>query len=242
MIYDVIIIGAGFCGLSAALELSKNGKKVLILESELTPGGLASNFEFKDGSVLEKFYHHWFNNDIHITELVKKIGAEENILNYPSKTGLYFNNKIWKLSSPLDLLKFRAISVIDRLRLGLMVLKVRKLKDWKTIENLSIKEWLEPLCGKNAYKVVWEPLVNSKFSKYADQISAVWMWKKLVLRGSTRDQKGKEELLYFKGGFGRLAEMMVEEIRKNGSEIIFNRKIDSVQNNSSNRISSVKIR
>lgn len=37
--YDIIIIGAGHNGLTAAATLAKSGRKVLILEKRLTPGG-----------------------------------------------------------------------------------------------------------------------------------------------------------------------------------------------------------
>ena len=55
MIYDTLIIGCGFTGLSAGMALAKKGKKVLILEKENSPGGLASTFNFKDGSEVENF-------------------------------------------------------------------------------------------------------------------------------------------------------------------------------------------
>ena len=70
--------------------------------------------------------------------------------------------------------------------------------------------------GKKVYNVVWRPLVNSKFSEYAPNVSAVWMWKKLVLRGGSRKKSGQEELSYFKGGFGRLARAMANKIKENG--------------------------
>jgi protoporphyrinogen oxidase len=54
---------------------------------------------------------------------------------------------------------------------------------------------------------------------FADAINAVWMWKKLVLRGSTRDAKGGEQLAYFKGGFGRLAQAMADEITRLGGRV-----------------------
>jgi protoporphyrinogen oxidase len=69
--------------------------------------------------------------------------------------------------------------------------------------------------------VVWEPLIASKFSLYAEAVNAVWMWKKLVLRGGTRNNKGGEELAYFKGGFGRLAAAMVAGIEDSGGEVSF---------------------
>jgi protoporphyrinogen oxidase len=226
--YDVVIVGAGFTGLTAAYVLAKQGKRVQVIEADSTPGGLAGIFEFDDGVRVEKFYHHWFNNDVFVPELVKELGLEGDVILLPTRTGMYFNGRMWKLSTPLDLLRFKALSFIDRIRLGLLVFQVRKIKDWKTIEHLSIREWLEGMCGKSVYKVVWEPLINSKFSVYAEAVNAVWMWKKLVLRGSTRNDKGGEELAYFKGGFGRLAEALVTGIRAHGGEVTFNSAVQGL--------------
>jgi len=217
--FDAVIVGAGFTGLSAGLDLARSGKQVLLLDADDAPGGLAGTFEFSDGVRVEKFYHHWFDNDTHVPELVKELGLEGEIVIMPSKTGMYYSGRHWRLSSPLDLLRFKPLPLIDRIRLGLLVLKVRKIKDWKAIEHLSIREWLEPLCGKNAFRVVWQPLIENKFSVHADAINAVWMWKKLVLRGSTRNARGGEQLAYFKGGFGRLAGAMADEITRLGGEI-----------------------
>ena len=40
------------------------------------------------------------------------------------------------------------------------------------------------------------------------------MWKKLALRGNTRNKKGGEELSYFNGGFGYLIEQMMHQFTK----------------------------
>lgn len=47
--YDVIIVGAGHNGLTAGVELSRAGKKVLILEKSEGPGGMAATREIFPG-------------------------------------------------------------------------------------------------------------------------------------------------------------------------------------------------
>ena len=48
---------------------------------------------------------------------------------------------------------------------------------------------------KNLLKITEN--VKAKFSNYAEKNGAVWMWKKLALRGSTRSKAGSETLAYF---------------------------------------------
>ncbi|MCO6387502.1 NAD(P)/FAD-dependent oxidoreductase [Aliihoeflea sp. 40Bstr573] len=227
--YDVAIVGAGFTGLAAAYDMAKKGLKVRVVEADVDAGGLAGTFEFSDGMRIEKFYHHWFNNDLYVPKLVRELGHEDDIVVHPSRNGMYFNGRHWRLTTPLDLLRFTALPFWDRIRLGLMVFRVRGVKDWKQIENLSVREWLEPIVGPNVYRVVWEPLIKSKFSVHAEDINAVWFWKKLVLRGSTRDKTGGEELAYFRGGFGRLAEIMVDAIRAKGGEVSFSTPVTGIR-------------
>lgn len=228
MSYEVVIVGAGFTGLASGYALAKMGHKVVVVDSDSAAGGLAGTFAFQDGVRLEKFYHHWFNNDVFVPELVRELGLEGDVITLPTNTGMYFNGRLWNLSTPFDLLRFTALPLIDRIRLGLLVLQVRRIKDWRTIEHLSIREWLQGLAGKRVYEIVWKPLIESKFSVYADAVNAVWMWKKLVLRGSTRNDKGGEELAYFKGGFGRLADALVDAIKAYGGEVRLQTKVTGV--------------
>ena len=139
---------------------------------------------------------------------------------------MYFSNNFYKLSSPLDLLKFRALSFLDRIRLGLLTIKARYIKDWRKLEEYTAEEWLIKTSGKRVYQVVWEPLLKGKFGTYKDKVSAVWIWNKLKLRGGSRDKKGGETLAYYKGGFAALTEKLEKTITRNGVELV---KMNSVK-------------
>ncbi|MBC7425896.1 MAG: NAD(P)/FAD-dependent oxidoreductase [Bacteroidia bacterium] len=218
---NIAIVGAGYTGLTMAYYLSKAGKTVSVYEKAAEIGGLAGTFTV-EGEQLEKFYHHWFTNDAHIMNLIKDLGKEENILIRETRTGMYYAKNFFRLSSPIDLLKFSPLPFFSRIRLGFVVLAVRMVKDWKKLEDKSAKEWLLGICGKKGYEVVWEPLLTGKFGRFADKVSAVWFWNKLKLRGGSRGEKGKEFLAYYKGGFASLAQSMVDEIIKNGGSIHLN--------------------
>ena len=71
----IAVIGAGFGGLAAALDLVKAGHAVTVFEADAGPGGLAAGFKEPgwDWSV-EKFYHHWFTSDQHMFQLFQELG------------------------------------------------------------------------------------------------------------------------------------------------------------------------
>jgi protoporphyrinogen oxidase len=199
----VVVIGAGFTGLSAAWELARRG---------------VGTFEVQ-GERLEKFYHHWFTNDAHVNDLVKELGVADRVVYRPTRTGMYFANTVFRMSSPTDVLRFAPLDVLDRLRLGILALRARGVKDWRPLEDLTAKEWLVRLGGREVYRVVWEPLLNGKFGPFASSISAVWFWNKLKLRGGSRDRAGAEMLAYYRGGFAALADRLAEEVVRLGGVI-----------------------
>lgn len=226
--FDVVIIGGGFTGLSAAYELALAGKRVCVLESEPEVGGLAGTFEIIPGIRLEKFYHHWFNSDTGAINLCHELGLGNKLRAKSSNTGLYYANSRFRLSSPLDLLKLSAIPFVDRIRTGLMVLAARRIKDWRQLEGQSAEEWIIKHGGKKAFEIIWRPLLQGKFGSEAPNISAVWFWNKLKLRGGSRNEKGAEELLYLEGGFEALLTALCSYIKAKGSEIRTATKVEKV--------------
>ena len=205
-------------GLSAAYELATAGLAVTVLEKDDQIGGLAASVRM-DGYAIERFYHHWFNSDRHVIGLADELRCRDHLVSNLTTTGMYLNGEFHKLSGPRDLLRFTPLSMPNRLRLGLLMLRARGVKDWRELESITAEQWLLKLCGEKVYKVVWEPLLRGKFGPFASEISAVWFWNKLLLRGGSRSKAGKEQLLYYRGGFGAFLEVIAEAITAGGGGI-----------------------
>ncbi|BBO33284.1 NAD(P)/FAD-dependent oxidoreductase [Lacipirellula parvula] len=213
-----IIIGGGYTGLSAAFELVRAGIKPIVFEADSQLGGLAGSFDV-GGVELEKFYHHWFTSDTHISDLVADLGETDRIVYRPTNTGMYFANRVFRLSTPLDLLKFSPLSFFDRIRMGKVALVARRIKDWKPLEDITAEAWLRKVCGNRVYDAVWGPMLAGKFGPFADKISAVWMWNKFKLRGGSRGKGGAENLAYYRGGFAALSQKLAERVVELGGEV-----------------------
>lgn len=222
---DITIIGGGFTGLAAAFDLVAKGHKVTVLEADSYVGGLAGAFE-TDGERLDRFYHHWFTNDLEVLGLIDDLGLSDEVVVNPTNTGVYYNQSVFKLSTPLDLLKFTPLPFLDRIRLGILTLRARRVDDWKKLEHKTAAQWLRELGGERVYKVMWEPLLQGKFGPYAEKVSAVWFWNKLKLRGGSRGKAGEERLAYFKGSFARLAEATADAVRAAGGEVRVNTPVE----------------
>lgn len=220
----VLVVGAGFTGLALARDLARAGLAVTVLEADAHVGGLAGSFDPEPGLAgaepLDRFYHHWFTSDTEVMALMTELGLGEAVTLEPSLTGVWHSNRVLRFSTPLDLLRFTPLALPDRVRLGLQALRARRLTDWRALEALTAEEWLRRTGGEAVWRVMWEPLLRGKFGRHASQVSAVWIWNKLKLRGGSRGRDGSERLAYVRGSFARIAEAMADDIRAHGGHVV----------------------
>lgn len=214
------IIGAGFAGLAAGFKLAKKGQNVLIFESGKTPGGLAVGFT-KVGWKwsLEKHYHHLFTTDKAIQKLAKEIGHK--IYFKRPNTSTYYRGKISQIDSPASLLKFEHLIFFDRLRTGVILLFLKINPFWKSMERITVEEFLKKTMGKSSWDVLWKPLMVKKFGRFYKQIPLSWFWARIKTRSA--------RLGYPEGGFLHLAKSIVKKIKEFGGKIYFETKITRIK-------------
>ncbi len=223
----IAIIGAGFTGLSAAYELVKQGHKVTVFEKDPNPGGLAIGYkEQKWKWSLEKHYHHWFTNDSSVLNLAKEINY--GVIIKRPRTSVFVNDKIYQLDSPLSVLKFPLLSLLQRLRMSFALAFFKFFPFWKILEKYKASEVLPRLMGGGPYKLIWEPLFINKFGDYINDISLAWFWARITKRTPS--------LAYPEGGFLNFAHHLVRTIKKMEGEIYFNTEIIELSSKENSQI------
>ena len=211
------VIGGGVAGLTAGYELSKLGHTVAVFEKDAVLGGQASTFDL-EGVPLERFYHHIFTSDVDIIQLIEEVGLGPRLQWPGSKVGFYHGGRIYDFVTALELLRFGPVSLIDRVRLGLISLYLKWYGNWQALEGVTARQWLIKYGGRRTYDVVWGPLLKNKFGASADDIGMVWLWGKIHLRMSSR-HGGREHLGYLDGSYGVLFERLKELIVEAGGEV-----------------------
>lgn len=222
----VDVIGAGISGLATAWHLARRRADVEIhvWEAAPEPGGLAGCFHV-DGMTLENFYHHIYRRDVALQRLIAEVGLSGELVWRPASTGAYYFKRPYRFSSPIDLLRFDQLPLIDRIRAGWMVIHARLVRDWQSLDDEPADRYIRRIGGEKVYRVLWEPLLRGKFGKAADSVSAAWLWRKLVDRGGSRDSTGQEQLGYVRGGLIRVFDAMVAELRERGHTVHFGTRV-----------------
>jgi protoporphyrinogen oxidase len=225
---DIAIVGAGLTGLTAALDLAAAGHRVTVFEQRQYAGGLSAGFRDRGWDwPLDRFYHHWFASDEHVTALIGELGATERVeFRWPT-TSMLYQGRLYPLDSPVQALRFlsipavhRAVRVlqftplplIDRLRVGLAAFYLTVVRDWERFEGITADSWLRRAVGARAYGVWWKPLLVSKFGEeYCGQVNMAWLW--------ARAYKRTARLGYFEGGFQGFVDLLVEAARARGGKV-----------------------
>ena len=213
----VAIVGGGISGLSVADTLNQQGVQCIVFERDAEFGGLAGSFRVND-VYLEKFYHHLYTSDQAMVGLIERLGLGERFEWLPTNNS-YYADRFYRLSTPLDLLRFSHISLWARIRLGILTLQTRFIRDWRPLEGITARDWLIRMGGEQVYHAVWEPMLRAKFGRYADQVAAVWIWNKVKLRGSSRGKTQEERLGYLRGGFGQALDAWVADLAARGVDL-----------------------
>lgn len=219
----IAVIGAGMAGLSAAYDLTRQGRQVVMYEAGAVPGGLASGFKAPgwDWS-LERFYHHWFHNDADVLKLIDDLGLSGKV-QFPSPVTVVFHEgRFYPLDTLMAQVRFPGMSLLEKARALPGVAYLRFAPWWQPLERETAEVWLTRWVGKAGYEKLLQPLLFGKFGEeYYREVNAAWMWARVVKR--------TKRLGTFEGGFQALLDALCDRVRAQGGDVRLSTPVTAVR-------------
>jgi len=201
---DSIVIGAGMSGLAAADALHREGRTVAIVEASDAVGGLARSI-IVGGEPIEPYYHHIFPQDHETRDLIDQLGLSGQLEWRTGPMAVMHHRRTFPFDSPLDVLRFSPLSVLERIRLaaatGVQLFRPDRAHLDRTPVSIDGPRWF----GRRGYETLWRPLLEAKFGEHADTIAMAWLVARIRQRGGARKATG-DRLGYLRGSLGALAE------------------------------------
>jgi protoporphyrinogen oxidase len=172
------IIGGGIAGLASAYRLANHGHNVTVLEASDALGGLGTFFDL-GGRKIDRFYHCIMPADADFLELIRDLGLSERLYWDDTLMGMVYEGQHYPFNTPLDLLKFAPLSVLERMRLGAMSLLLGRLGNDEKLDGTPIEVWLRRLFGDALWNKFWAPMFVAKFGVGAATLPALYLKKRL---------------------------------------------------------------
>ena len=209
------IVGGGVLGMTLALRLAQQGKKVALLESAPHVGGLASAWSLGD-VVWDRHYHVTLLSDTVLRALLRELDLEREIQWVQTRTGFYTDGKLYSMSNAIEFLRFPPLGLLSKARLAGTILYASRIRDWKYLEQIPVAEWLERCSGKKTVAKIWLPLLRAKLGENYKITSAAFIWTTIARMYAARRTGLKKEMFgYVPGGYARILErfhrMLVQE-------------------------------
>ena len=245
-----LVIGGGFAGLSAAVNLISIGHSVQLLEASPKLGGRAYSFLYdKQNDIVDNGQHIMMGCYNYTLEFLNKIGSLD-LLDFQKSLAVTFvgsSGKEYRLDAsnlpyPFNLLKailtYKALSFSERIKVAMLFSGLLTIEPEKYSDITSGKFLEEHKQSSNTIKAFWEILHVGTLNCALDESSAasfIYILKKMFLSGN----KASTIVLPKTG----LSELYCSNAQKyiinSGGEIFLSTKVLSLGTDSSNEITSV---
>ena len=211
---NIAVVGGGIGGLVAAYWLAKAGARVTVYEASDQLGGLGTFFQYRN-VFLERFYHCMLPSDRHLLGVLREVGLEDQIYWKETSFGFMSDGRLYGLNTPIELLRFSPLSLVDRIRVGLTGLW-GSICSSKGLDDVTCVEWLSRLSGQRAFEIFWKPMLQAKFGDRYHEVPALWFWT----RFNREKGGGKSECKgYIHGGYRRIIDTLADSIKAHGGTV-----------------------
>jgi protoporphyrinogen oxidase len=241
---EIVVIGAGPAGLTAAYMLGKRGVSSTVLESDSVVGGISRSAE-RDGWRFDIGGHRFFTKVRAVEDLWFEILGPEDFLRRPRLSRIYYRGKFYDYPlSPMNAL--RNLGPIEAVRCvgSYLWVRVRPPKDRSTLEGFVVSRFgwrLYTHFFKTQSEKVWgvpcteiradwgaQRIKNlSLFRAILEALTPKWLRKR---RAAAKQVTSLiEEFNYPKYGPGMMWERCAELVAAHGTKVVFDSTVVSIE-------------
>jgi protoporphyrinogen oxidase len=221
---DVVILGAGLAGLSTGYVLAQNSRRVCLLESTATVGGLSKTVAH-GGFLFDLGGHRFLTKNKKIEKLVLDLLADESLR--VSRT-----SKIYMLDRYFDYPLKPANAIFG---LGLATTcqilfdycKEKLVNIFRTPKMVSLEDWIVSQFGRKMFDIYFKGYSEKVWGIECENISKEWIAQRInglslgaAIKNAFCKFSGRkimtltDEFYYPRTGIGRISDRLKEEIEK----------------------------
>jgi protoporphyrinogen oxidase len=244
----IVILGAGPCGLAAAWELIDRDMEVVVIEKEAQVGGLGRTFEY-NGFRFDVGGHRFITASNALLQRVCNLMGDELITSTRRSIILLRGEQFQYPLSAGDFIHKLPLWTCMRIVADYLI-EVARMK-LHPQPDISFEDWVVHRFGSTAYGLFFGPYTEKLWGISPAAISADWAPQRISLLNlwdvALRMLGLKKHIprtyalnyLYPRGGFGRIFEVMAEELKKAGTTIHLHAELSQIHREK-NRVVAVE--
>lgn len=223
MVDPVIIIGAGPAGLTAAYELAKRKTHSIILEKDMTVGGISRTARYK-GYRFDIGGHRFFTKVDRVMDMWKEVLGTD-FLRRPRMSHVYYNKKFFSYPiKPFDVVK--KLGVYETALAGFSFLNARLNP---RVKEESFEDYIINNFGERLYRTFFKSYTEKVWGIPCTEIRAEWAAQRIkglsltsIARAAVFGNRGNkiktliEEFHYPRFGPGMMWEKTKDIVEQSG--------------------------
>lgn len=251
---DVLVVGAGPAGLTAAYCLTKEMPSVLVIEKdEVYVGGISRTVRYKD-YLFDIGGHRFFSKAKEVVDLWREI-LPDDFIERPRLSRIYYGGKYY--SYPLS--AFEALVNLGVIRSTACVLSYAYARAFPIASPQTFHQWVRNQFGEKLFSIFFKTYTEKVWGMSCDEISADWAAQRIkgldlgvaIRNALTRALKQKrqaaaadgavvktliESFQYPRKGPGMMWEAAARKIQMRGGTLLKGRALKSLTYDTNRRL------
>ncbi|MEW4561635.1 NAD(P)/FAD-dependent oxidoreductase [Bremerella sp. JC770] len=229
--YDVVVIGSGLAGLTAANTLARQGRSVLLCEQHYKLGGMATWFKRPGGHIFDISLHGF---PIGMIKSCKRYWTREIADSIVQLKNIRFDNPMFSLSTTFNRDDFTQL-LIQQFKVPEATVKeffdTARSMNFYDDQGMTTKQLFDKFFPgrEDVVRLLMEPITYANGSTLEDPaISYGIVFSNFMSKG----------VFTFQGGTDRLIQLMHEDLKKSGVDVRINVDVEKI-NLENGRVQSI---